>query len=646
MEKTYRGKSLPGGEFFRSERDVWVDCVKVILSLLEDSLPELETTNQLGYRTEYTRELCDKTNRFAHASLTHGQGWRSSSPSGSITNATKRKRSSFLDCSRDRKMQRISSSLANDIARSLTMSDSNSNANNNSEDNDIIMGTYSSSPNPRQSPLSSPQLCRKIIASNRRFSPSPSPCNTNGARRFTGSKGSFSQGLQPSQTMDFEEWLKTQAHRQNLNLLEYRQLFNEKQKQLHQYLSEIDTADHTKTDLQRYNTIKENLEQISKIINELNPDQSMRLSDISPEWKIYEGHVQRVALYIQAIEDMKQLSGLTFPRTRDLLTDIQRLQDMLETKITLYGENLVQNGLEWKAMGLPVDEQLMAMVKGWFYNLSIGLLSELDMECSRLRSLVNDMRELIQYPDGEKLMESIACGIEFISGITSLTGLPSKKLTYGCRVLATFYGQWVSENLEALNEAQLAKTQSFNPAAAGDKTDQPMDVKMTHTTTRQHARLDIRFMQMVDNMVRVLSSLQSLQEVHITNSNILGSAGKSTTSHGWDVLGSTTAHLHPDTEMVTVLENLTSTLVEISVRALAVIETSQNRSGGANNGTHMVSKHANIMSNPIMSILHMEGTVLTFVEKIVELAGREGVDGWRVQRLHAHLETIEANVCI
>ena len=101
---------------------------------------------------------------------------------------------------------------------------------------------------------------------------------------------------------------------------------------------------------------------------------------------------------------MKELVSQAIPRTSDLLSDIQSLQSILESKMELYGDNLIQNGLGWKAMGMPVDEQLITTVKGWFYNLCIGLISELDTECSKLQSLVTDMRELLHHPEGDKVI--------------------------------------------------------------------------------------------------------------------------------------------------------------------------------------------------------------------------------------------------
>ncbi|KAI8147157.1 hypothetical protein BJV82DRAFT_378513 [Fennellomyces sp. T-0311] len=312
----------------------------------------------------------------------------------------------------------------------------------------------------------------------------------------------------------------------------------------------------------------------------------------------------------QSIDDMKELVSQAIPRTSDLVYDIRRLQTVLESKMALYGDNLVQNGLAWKTMGLPVDEQLIATVKGWFYNLCIGLIGELDTECSKLRSLVTDMRELVHHPEGDKLMESIQSGVEFIASVISFIGLPSRKLVYGCRILASIYGQWASENLEFLRETHTkGSTKS-------------MDVKMTNAATtssgRPTTRVDIRLMQWMDGVVQVLTSLQTLQEVG----------------------GATAASVEDDqrtfdSDSLGVLENLASTLVEITVRALSVIETTRRNKH---------TKQGNIMMNPETALIYMERSVLSFGDRVVEVSGREGIDGPRIQRLHAHLEQNEQDL--
>lgn len=93
----------------------------------------------------------------------------------------------------------------------------------------------------------------------------------------------------------------------------------------------------------------------------------------------------------------------TIPRSNDLLEDIKGLQALLDTKMTLYGDALIQNGLEWKAMGMPVDEHLLNATKDWLHKLCVGLLDALDTECKKVQSLASDMRELIDMPIGENV---------------------------------------------------------------------------------------------------------------------------------------------------------------------------------------------------------------------------------------------------
>ena len=49
-------------------------------------------------------------------------------------------------------------------------------------------------------------------------------------------------------------------------------------------------------------------------------------------------------------------------------------------------------------------------------------------------------------------MASILAGLEFIAETSTFIGFTTQKLIYDCRVLATVYGQWVSENLDHIND--------------------------------------------------------------------------------------------------------------------------------------------------------------------------------------------------
>jgi hypothetical protein len=176
---------------------------------------------------------------------------------------------------------------------------------------------------------------------------------------------------------------------------------------------------------------------------------------------------------------------------------------------------------------------------------------------------------------------SILAGLEFIADASSLIGFTSQKLVHDCRVLATIYEQWVSENLEHVNDKpDLTMTKKFNSA------------------TR---RVDIRYMQLLDNATRVLTALHTLDELDMRMAE----------------------DPHQSNTLVSV-EDLTAVLVELTVRAVGVIE--QDRASASS------SKVAgNIMTNPQTAFIYMGESLLIFVDKIVELAGREWADGRRLK---------------
>ncbi|KAI8640135.1 hypothetical protein BD408DRAFT_470378 [Parasitella parasitica] len=287
----------------------------------------------------------------------------------------------------------------------------------------------------------------------------------------------------------------------------------------------------------------------------------------------------------------------TIPRSDDLLQDIKGLQSLLDTKMALYGDALIQNGLEWKAMGLPVNEQLLDVAKDWFHKLCVGLLDALDAECKKVQSLVSDMKDLVEMPLGENLMASILAGLEFIAEASAFIGYASKKLVHDCRVLATIYGQWTTENLDRISEKST-------------------DVNMQKSSTINVKRIDIRFMQIMDNMTLVLSALYTLSDL--------------------DMLHGDNMHL---SSSITSAENLTSVLVELTVRAVGAIEMERKNISS----TRKIA--GNIMTHPQISFIYMGESLLSFVDKIVELAGREWIDGGRVKSLRAYLEDLENSIC-
>lgn len=267
------------------------------------------------------------------------------------------------------------------------------------------------------------------------------------------------------------------------------------------------------------------------------------------------------------MEDMNSSIHATIPRTSDLLEDIKGLQNILDTKLALYGDALTQNGLEWKAMGLPVDDRLLDATKQWLYNLCIGLMEALDSECKKIGNRVTDMSELYELPVvGEELMTSILIGLEFISEASMCIGYTCLKIIYSCRTMVTIYGQWMCENLSRLHDKEDEDEKRMVPSK----------------------RVDIRYMQLLDNMTQTISCLLVLSDLQIISNGDF-------------------------TPQELSIENLSAVLVEFTIRAIGVIETEKNQKRVT----------GNIMTNPQTTFVYMTELLLTFVDRVIELGGTD-----------------------
>lgn len=196
-------------------------------------------------------------------------------------------------------------------------------------------------------------------------------------------------------------------------------------------------------------------------------------------------------------------------------------------------------------------------------------------------------------------MASILAGLEFIAETSTFIGFTSQKLIYDCRVLATIYGQWVSESLEHVNDKSVNDAIPLITTTASESKKSTLPI---HTNTTKRA--DIRFMQLMDNITRILSSLYTLSELEMRNRQIL--------------------HL---SSSVLSVENLSSVLVELTVRAVGILEMER-----ANSTESINTKIAgNIMTNPQTAFIYMGESLLSFASKVVELANREWHDGGRIK---------------
>ncbi|KAI8335781.1 hypothetical protein BC941DRAFT_429350 [Chlamydoabsidia padenii] len=490
----------------------------------------------------------------------------STSPSSRFLTATtppsdtlKRKRS-FSEGIEDRKLQKLSDNLANDIARSLS-----------------------------------------VVDSTRTTTPSTSFSTPHHQHAF----GLTELQQIPHFSLKYEQQLNQLAQQAGMTIDTYRHHFDQQGHSLQQAMAQLQNLIHH--DAVTFDQIKLSLQSFLQITKQVTSDQYTLYLDIFPEWRSWDGFIQKMITYIQCIEDMEHLVTQPVKTSNDLQQYIKDLEHLVDTREKLYGELLVHNGLEWKALGFPVYSDLLNNVKQWFLRVCISLMDGLAFICSVLQN--RDDAE-----QGEEMLEDILQGLEAIKSTLGFIGTTNKKVNAYFRTLATVCGQWVSEYLEHLNQQQTGSRMASL-------------IKKTTPSTGS-ARTDLRLMQKMDLMVRLLDNLQVIQDLdaathtdqqqqeepYMNDDNIDDDDG---------------AHL----------ETITDMLVEITVRAIAVIETHRSRRGQDIKGA------TNIMNRSLQSsYIYMEESLLTFADKVVELSGREWIDGSKVQRLHMFLEDIESSL--
>ncbi|CEI95467.1 hypothetical protein RMCBS344292_09652 [Rhizopus microsporus] len=163
--------------------------------------------------------------------------------------------------------------------------------------------------------------------------------------------------------------------------------------------------------------------------------------------------------------------------------------------------------------------------------------------------------------------------------------------------MVTIYSQWVCENLDHLHD----KT-----------TEEEVGKKMRISNAVPTKRVDIRYMQLLDNMIRAMSCLLTLAELGIVPN---GSSPSVSDTH-------------------ISLDNLTSVLVEFTVRAIGVIQTEKNQK----------KVTGNVLANPQATVVYMSELLLSFVGRVIELGGSDVNETKRIQTLHVYLKDIESNI--
>ncbi|KAM3587190.1 hypothetical protein VKS41_002227 [Umbelopsis sp. WA50703] len=542
---------------------------------------------------------------------------------GSGISTPKRKRS-FSDEAQERKMQKISLNLANDIARSLSVGDGagaqaqhKRRISTTNDDTDMFIDetttgyASTSSDTHKASPLNDIDISHDGVLNESSQPVLRSITELLSTHTLFGN----------SDPLQRDQWMMQQAQIRGMDVALFEMELRHKEQQLQATVLALSQSHDIRANPDKeFAYMKRHLEVMSKTIAWIENDHQWAIEQVFPGWKYFKDHIEKVASYVQflhankMVDDMMNLTSTPFERSDDLLTDIRRLQSQLDDKTRFYNDHIIQGGLQWKAMGFPAQEGLIASVKGYFHSLCIGLVSELHLAYATVTSQRDDIGDRASDVAYEKIMEAILEGLEFIGSSMAFTGLGSSKLITGCMDVGTAYGTHVASKLNSLIEEQqpMLNTQKATTMAVDQA-----------SKSRKPVRVDIEFMRQIENMTRILAAIQLMQEIQSSSSDYFNSEEQLTDFFDRDKIGT--------------IEGLTSAIIDVAIRAASIIEIHQT---GQNNHQRPI----NIMIRPSHGLVYMEESLFRYTSKVMELSGRDTRDGSRIQQLYIRLEQLEQAV--
>ncbi|KAI8341502.1 hypothetical protein BC941DRAFT_208433 [Chlamydoabsidia padenii] len=239
---------------------------------------------------------------------------------------------------------------------------------------------------------------------------------------------------------------------------------------------------------------------------------------------------------------MYQLDSI--PRTDDLLYDIHSIQSILDDGIELLGTELTSKSQSWHEMGWQVDQDLWNTTKQQLEHLCIGLQHELSEEITKVGFT-------------EKMMECTVCGLELMVSATELAGRTSLDLEHMdyCKPLVILFAQWTCKEMQQLKGQQ------------------------QHLSTSTSRRTDLRLLQLLNNMTRVLVAFQMLVSRHHRS-----------------------------------IDALASLLVDITIHVVSIMDQQ------LSNQNQSYIQRSNIMRTTFLPILYLEQSLVAFAEAVVALS--------------------------
>ncbi|KAG0003211.1 hypothetical protein BGZ79_001433 [Entomortierella chlamydospora] len=304
-----------------------------------------------------------------------------------------------------------------------------------------------------------------------------------------------------------------------------------------------------------YNTIQTTADAILEHAQWLcGPDFEMGINRICPQWSLHEGTIEQIVRYVQFVESMRETLSGRFQHPQELSEDLERCQEIIDYQKTLFGETLRNNGLEWRALGLPAMDELIHRTQDWILNLAKLLTIKIRAEvnfalenASHHRTTADPSRMDMMDDDDEistigrsvsDVMDFVLQGALLSRSCLELAGKRCSALVTAWMELASQYCTYVlAKRKEHVARANKAPTSQIRKLInAGNMTGgaglRKLHQAPQHTHSGVRRGVFLKTMELFENIGSLLQCVMEIREEEEHDGHGLGIFGYGFNSHG------------------------------------------------------------------------------------------------------------------
>ncbi|KAI8598647.1 hypothetical protein EDD21DRAFT_181393 [Dissophora ornata] len=261
------------------------------------------------------------------------------------------------------------------------------------------------------------------------------------------------------------------------------------------------------------------------------PEFEMGINRICPQWSAYESSIEQIVHYVQVIESMRETLSGRFRHPQDLSEDLTRSQEVIDYQRTLFGEALRNQGLEWRALGLPAMEDLIQSTQDWILNLAnrltFKIMGEVSLaleSASFFRSIANPLdMDMVEDEDTSIMGHSVSGAMGLVLQGALLSGSCLELAGKRCPMLLTAWMDLTTRYCIytlAKQKKQLLKARKSLPNQIGKSTTPGNVLSMAYLRKQQQHHLHpgfsrgvfLKTMELFEDVSRLLQCVMEMRE--------------------------------------------------------------------------------------------------------------------------------------